>query len=63
MVACAVLYNICVNMHNEVPDDELMENNINNDFNLREDHIVNFSGTRGRQKRDRLISDHFANLQ
>jgi len=30
-------------MHDELPDDELMENNINNDVNLREDHIVNFA--------------------
>jgi len=31
----------------------------------REDCIVNLAGTitRGRQERDKLISDHFANLQ
>jgi len=51
-------------MRDEVPDDEpTEENNINNDVNLREDHIVNLAGTRGRQERDRLVNDHFANLQ
>lgn len=44
IVACAVLHNICVDMHDELPDDEPMENNINNDVNLSEDHIVNFPG-------------------
>lgn len=37
-------------MHDKLPDDELMENNINNDVNRREEHVVNFSGTRGWQK-------------
>jgi len=52
-------------MHDELPDDEPMENNLNNDVNLylREDHIVNLPGTRGRQERDRLVNDHFAMLQ
>ncbi|CAI6354417.1 unnamed protein product [Macrosiphum euphorbiae] len=60
IVACAVLHNICVDMHDELPDDELMENNFINDVN--ENHIDNLVGTRGRQERDRLINDHFANL-
>lgn len=37
-------------MHDKLPDDELMENNINNDVNRREEHVVNFAGTRGWQK-------------
>jgi len=32
---------ICI-LNNELPDDEPMEYNINNDVNLREDNIVNF---------------------
>ncbi|KAL4083616.1 hypothetical protein QTP88_028932 [Uroleucon formosanum] len=58
IVACAVLHNICVDMHDELPDDELMENNFINDVN--ENHIGNLVGTRGRQEIDRLINDHFA---
>lgn len=62
IVACAVLHNVCIEMHDELPDDEPMEEN-NIDVNLRvDDHIVNLAGTRGRQERDRLVNDHFANL-
>lgn len=50
-------------MHDELTVDEPVENNINNDVNIREDQIINLAGTRGRQERDRLISDHFVNLQ
>ncbi|KAF0703332.1 putative nuclease HARBI1 [Aphis craccivora] len=64
IVACAVLHNVCIEMHDILPDDELMEeNNRNNDVNHRDDHNVNLAGTRGRQQRDRLVNDHFANLQ
>lgn len=63
IIACAILHNICVDMHDELPDDEPMVNDINNDVNPRGNHIVNLPGTRGRQERDRLVNDHFANLQ
>lgn len=50
-------------MHDEIPDDKLMENNFINDvYDINENHIGNLVGTRGRQERDRLINDHFANL-
>jgi len=62
IVACAVLHNVCIEMHAELPDYEPMEEN-NIDVNLRVDnHIVNLAGLRGRQERDRLVSDHFGNL-
>lgn len=64
IVACAVLHNVRIEMHDTLPDDELMEeNNRNNDVNHRDDHNVNLAGTRGRHGRDRLVNDHFANLQ
>lgn len=41
IVACAVLHNVCIEMHDKLPDDELMEeNNRNNDVNHRDDHNV-----------------------
>lgn len=64
IVACAVLHNVCIEMHDTLPDDELMEeNNRNNDVNHRDDHNVNLTGTRVNKERDRLVNDHFANLQ
>jgi len=65
IVACAIMRNICLDMHDELPNDELPNDlcNDNNEENVREDNLFNLAGnTRGRQETDRLITDHFANL-
>lgn len=60
IVACAVIHNICIDMHDELPND-LCEYPY--DENVRDNHLHNLAeNTRGRQERDRLIRDHFANL-
>lgn len=43
-------------MHDVLPDDEPIENSINND--VKEYHIVNLSETRGRLERDWLINKY-----
>lgn len=61
IVACAVMHNICIDMHDDIPND-LCEDNY--DGNVREENFFDLPGnTRGRQERDRVIRDHFANLQ
>lgn len=61
LVACAVMHNICIDVHDEVPND-LCEDNY--DENVREENFFDFpENTRRRQERDRVIRDHFANLQ
>lgn len=63
IVACAVLHNICIDMSDILPEeedledyDDIDENIVLNDF----PHLIVVN--RGRQERDRLIRDHFANL-
>lgn len=60
IVACAIMHNICIDRHDELPND-LCED-INNE-NVREDYLFNLAGnTRGRQERDRLVRDYFDDL-
>ncbi|XP_026819015.1 uncharacterized protein LOC113557647 [Rhopalosiphum maidis] len=60
IVMCAVMQNICIDMHDEVPND-LCEDN--NDENIREGNFFDLpENTRGRQERDQGIRDHFVNL-
>jgi len=60
IVACAVMHNIYIDMH-EVPNDLCEENN---DEHVREENFFDLPGnTKGRQERDQVIRDHFANLQ
>lgn len=60
IVACAIMHNICIDRHDELPND-LCED-INNE-NVREDYFFNLAGnTRGRQERDRLVRDYFDDL-
>lgn len=52
-------------MHDELPNDRLHEDNNNDHVDIiAEDNFPNLTGAlRGRQERDRLIKDHFANLE
>lgn len=60
IVTCAVLHNISIDMHREMPND-LCEDP--NDENVRDYYLFNLEeNIRGRQERDLLIRDHFANL-
>lgn len=63
IVACAVLHNICIDMHDELPNDDLLYEDYDNDnANIAEDNLLNMTSV-GRQVRDGLIRDHFANLE
>jgi hypothetical protein len=63
IVACAVPHNICIDMHDNIPNDWPSEDNAND--NMGENNPLNCKRTtnRGRQARSGLIEDHFANLQ
>lgn len=59
----SIIHNICIDQHDVLPNDIQQEDyNIHN--NIVEDNLLNLAGvTRGRQERDRLIRDHFGNLE
>lgn len=62
IVACAVLHNICIDMEDNLPNDNNNDDdddNNNKGGNVEED-LTNVSTER--QERDTLIKDHFADL-
>jgi len=62
IVSCAIIHNICIDLHDELPNDILQEGY--DIENIVEANLPNLIGvTRGRQERDRLIRDHFGNLE
>lgn len=62
IVSCAIIHNICIDLHDELPNDILQEGY--DIENIAEDNLPNLiEVTRGRQERDRLVRDHFGNLE
>jgi len=64
IVACAVIHNICIDMHDDLPNDPFQHEGYDN-VDIAEDNHQNenvIGVVRGRQERDILIRDHFANL-
>lgn len=61
IVATAVIHNIAVDMNDEFPDEWFEDNIIEDDVNGI-NHNIDNDRNRGRQVRQRIINQHFANL-